>query len=125
MCSLQVCCTQGPEKSHCVICNHWTHLQCSELDETEYLRLSTLGEPWYCKVCLECMFPFNCIEDDVQYKCYLYNLSHFDKPSTAIIKNAEQLKVVNELFAINRDIDPDFNYLQAKQLMSVNYLLPN
>ena len=71
------------------------------------------------------MFPFNCIEDDVQYKCYLYNLSHFDKPSTAIIKNAEQLKVVNELFAINRDIDPDFNYLQAKQLMSVNYLLPN
>jgi len=52
-------------------------------------------------------------------------LSHFDKPSTETIKNAEQLKVVNELFAINRDIDPDYNYLQAKQLMSVNYILPN
>ena len=116
---------KGQKSLYCDVCNYWLHLQCSELDETEYLRLSALREPWYCKVCLEGMFPFNCIDNNVQYKCCLYNLSHFDKPSTETIKNAEQLKVVNELFAINRDIDPDYNYLQAKQLMSVNYILPN
>ena len=53
------------------------------------------------------MFPFNNIVDEFDYLCSIYNYVSSSKINMDVIKNAQQLKLVNNLNICDNDIDPD------------------
>ena len=53
------------------------------------------------------MFPFNNIVDESDYLCSVYNYVSSSKINMEIIKNAQQLELVNNLNICDNDIDLD------------------
>jgi hypothetical protein len=70
----------------CDGCTEWIHLKCTALNNEDYIRLSADSSNWYCPVCISNIFPFNCIEDDFEFMCCLFNFSHSNKVNAELIK---------------------------------------
>ena len=93
----------------CDACHRWVHISCAGIDIHEYQNLSVDDSVWFCTLCLEGMFPFNCITDDFEFNKCLYSFAHCDRLRIDQFHCQAQLNIVNDTYVVNFDIDPDFN----------------
>ena len=70
------------------------------------------------------MFPFNCIGDDNDFLCCLFNFSNIDNVNVNFIKNAAHLNIIGNARIVNGDIDPDKNYYSGLY-KAVDYYIPD
>ena len=66
---------------NCDSCDGWVHLKCSGLTKEKFHALSVSQDPWYCRPCLNKIFPFNSIDNNkllstMQTKVKIPTLSH-------------------------------------------------
>ena len=107
----------------CDICLKWCHLKCTHLSKTDHNALSNTSEPWFCPLCLSGIFPFNSIQDDVEYLFALYNSTHSNMQNTNLIKHAQQIHLTAKIRPCNSNIDPDkYFYNQFTDTGSAHYL---
>ena len=97
----------------CDLCSQWVHLSCTSLSISDYKLIADSSDDWYCHKCTQNCFPFNSIDDDIQYQNCIYNLQKSDALNLDWIKNSNQLNLVNRAAAVNTEIDPDTNFLKA------------
>ena len=88
----------------CSCCCKYTHRNCSGLSKAqyEYVRSDT---SWYCKKCIEEIFPFNHIDDEC---IFLRAISEISVSSDIIVRYHSECKIFNP-FEINED---DSNILE-------------
>ena len=88
----------------CSRCCKYTHRSCSGLSKAqyEYVRFDT---SWYCKKCIEEIFPFNHIDDEC---IFLRAISEISVNSDIIVRYHSECKIFNP-FEINED---DSNILE-------------
>ena len=62
---------QGVNDTHrgifCNIHNWWIHLKCTSLNKSDINELCVSTEDCYCPLCLNDIFPFNTIDDDLEW----------------------------------------------------------
>ena len=108
-----ISCNKSIKNNHnsiyCISCCKWIHLKCSSISKNEFLSLSNDSSDWFCNRCLECIFPFNNIQDDFEFNCYPFNLSSSNKSNANLIKNSQQLQLTKMSGSklCNSDIGPD------------------
>ena len=108
---------------YCSICCKWVHFKCTILDNDEYCRISNSPENWYCSMCLGTIFPFNHIEDNIDFFDCLYCNSKINSINAQIITNPVQFKISSK-FTLNRnDIDPDKYFYKTHQTAESCYYL--
>ena len=95
----------------CDLCLRWVHLRCTSLDVANYNRLSESADDWYCHNCLAKLFPFNWIDDDLEYFNCMKYMSSSNKANMAAFSSMCMLNVVNSCKAVDKQIDPDRNLL--------------
>ena len=71
----------------------WVHLKCTTFNNADYERLSISSDGWFCAKCLIDMFPFNVIDDEVDYLNWIFYISKGKNIDTCHIKNSQQLKL--------------------------------
>ena len=99
------------------------HLKCSFLSIYDYQQLESDSSKCYFPNCLSQIFFLNHIIDDFKFVSCLFNLSSSNSINADIIKNAQELKLINKLKICNRDIDPEnYYYNQLDNLNNVYYL---
>ena len=91
----------------------WSHLNCTHLSKADYGVLSNSSDSWFCTPCLSDMFPFNSIQDDVDYLSSLYNFTKCNTLNINRIKNAQQLHLTANIKPCNSDIDVVKFFLQS------------
>jgi hypothetical protein len=78
---------------------------------------------WYCEDCLCNIFPFNNIENDIEFKNCIFTYSHCNNVNADIIHNTSQLQLCNRLKLCQKDIDPDkYLFNQSKISNDMYYL---
>ena len=95
----------------CDICNAWCHLSCTSLSILDYNNLANSSDDWFCHNCLMSIFPFNRLDDEVDYANTIFNLSHSQSFTVDYIRNSDQLTILSKRICSNDDIDPDYNFL--------------
>ena len=112
----------------CCICLLVYHIKCRSLkleDQAEYLQQA---DTWYCMLCLQEMFPFNCIEDDAVFISEI----HATDLSTTTIESLDMFMF--NPFMLNDDdfytplwgTDPDINFynkIDTHLVSSCNYYM--
>ena len=96
----------------CDICNRWSHLSCTTLSVNDYIMLSNSSDSWFCKFCLETLFPFNTISDDVEFLNAIFNYMHSDNFNTDFLNNVCQMAFTAKYIGSGKDIDPDLNFIR-------------
>ena len=114
----------------CNCCHHWTHLKYNHFSLSEYNYLTNSDEAWFCPPCLANIFPFNHMEDVLDYYFSLY-----DFQTTSFDVEVLKTKCFNPFLVdsdsrhllINSDIDPDSNILgyNSHLLSNCLYLTSN
>lgn len=107
---------------NCTNCNCYSHLSCtslSSLNLTDYKRASA---EWFCAPCLTEIYPFNHIEDELEYQSCIYSYANLLTTSDYTFTNAAQLHLIKNSLTFDRDIDPDKNFVQANCKQSEYYL---
>jgi hypothetical protein len=99
---------------YCDICCTWVHLKCTLLDNDEYLRISDLTDDWYCLKCTLDIFPFNNIQDDIEFTDCLYCYNRFNSVSASVIKNSAQFRISSKFNLNQNDIDPDKHFYNCQ-----------
>ena len=95
-------------------CYSRVHLKCTRLTYSDYNRLSTGNSNWFCPNCLISIFPFNSIEDHLDFLYCLYNYTNNNKLNPYFINNFfKQLKLARNLKLCGEDIDPDKHFYAA------------
>ena len=97
----------------CDVCLTWSYLNYMHLSKADYGVLSNSSDPWFCPPCLSDMFPFNSIQDDVDYLSSLYNFTKCNTLNINLIKNAQQLHLTANIKLCNSNIDADKFCLQS------------
>ena len=95
----------------CDLCSTWVHLACTSLDVKTYNTLSETDEDWYCHSCLATTFPFNSIDDDLEYFNSLHNFNFSNRINLATFNNPNMLNIINNCKVVDKQIDPDRNLL--------------
>ena len=95
----------------CDICQQWVHLSCTNLHRSEYTRLASTPDEWFCHLCLADIFPFNHL-DDLDYLHCIFNLGHSNTFDANWAHSASQLNLVNKFCAVDDNIDPDKNFIK-------------
>ena len=72
------------------MCCKWIHLKSSSISKNDFLSLSNDSSDWFCNKCLECIFPFNNIQNVFEFHSCLFNLSNSNKLNASLIKNSQQ-----------------------------------
>ena len=99
----------------------WVHLKCTTFSNADYERLSISSDGWFCAKCPIDMFPFNVIDDDVDYLNCIFNIIKGKTIYTCHIKNAQQLKLLSKLKPVDSDIDRDKIFFELEISCNVNY----
>ena len=95
----------------CDACTKWIHLPCTRLTQIDYKSLSQSSDSWFCHMCLESLFPFNSIEDEAVFLNCLMTLQHSNHLNASVINSVHQFNIVNRNKVVNKDIDPDSNFI--------------
>jgi len=97
----------------CELCGRRSHLNC--------ISFLVSQENFYCSVCLQDIFPYNHIKDDVEFNMAVLGLPH--------LPNFDYFKVQNAAYALNRmpqwvghDLDVDEFYYDQLSMLHVQYL---
>ena len=113
----------------CSCCCKYAHRNCSGLSKAQY-EYARSDTSWYCKKCIEEIFPFNHIDDEC---IFLRAISEISVSSDIIVRYHSECKIFNP-FEINEDdsnileyhgdLDPDkcfFNQHSHSLLEACNY----
>ena len=100
----------------CESCNRQYHMLCISIVPEEIEYMSANSSDWLCKLCLADIFPFNHIEDQVEYTDTIFNQFHSgstmcylsEKVFNPIDANVE----FNEMDMMH-DVDPDANFYDS------------
>ena len=119
----------------CNSCNHYTHINClPKVKKTDSLYTNKDSEVWFCTLCTKELFPFNSIDEDVEFLEALFELRDYDEPVPLHkLFNLVEDKVFNP-FELNDDLknsnflqcDPDVQFYNSHvnySLHSCNYYL--
>jgi hypothetical protein len=112
VCSKNV--TDNQKGLYCDCCLTWVHLKCTLLSNNDYQILSNDSSNWFCPSCLITLYPFNCIEDEFEFQCNLFNYNNCNKLNANVIKSSQQLQLTSKFKPCSKDIDPDeflYNHL--------------
>ena len=114
----------------CHICNFRVHTKCAELSVADFNNVNNSTD-WFCVSCLETIFPFNHIIDDVEFMACCRSLS-CDKYSgnSPLLRNYSNLPTfnpfeadVNRFLLNNENLDPDVSYYNELKLPDSAYSL--
>ena len=62
------------------LCDYWIHINCNNLDYTDYKFLQNSNDPWYCILCCSQIFPFNSMKSNKNLFVYVSNFHNNNKP---------------------------------------------
>jgi hypothetical protein len=120
-------CTKGVLDSqrgiYCDLCESWVHLKCTVLTRPDYEVLSVKNDDWYCSTCLGATFPFNNIEDDLEFKNIIFNLTKGNSLHSDVLKNNQQLLISNKFNVGNLEIDPDKYFYHGPHKLNDSYFV--
>ena len=105
----------------CVYCKCLTHYSCTRLSDTDCLAVQCHTSDFTCARCVEDIFPFGKIDDDLEYFSTLFIYSHGLKASGQSITNVGlgQLNLMSKSLKFDKDLDPSRNCLN--QYRASNY----
>ena len=106
----------------CDVCLTWSHLNCTHLSKADYSVLSNCSDSWFCPPCLSKMFPFNSIQDHVDFLPSLYNFTKCNTLNVNLIKNAQQLHLTANIKPCNSKIDADKFFTISFQMLGVHII---
>ena len=94
------------------------HRNCITLSHDEFLLIQNCTT-WFCKLCSDCIFPFNHTEDDYEFTMTLDQFindtlmqrAEFQHPDSAIFDPFEINEDEDQIVEYNGELDPDRNYL--------------
>ena len=66
-------------KVTCCICHKLFHVKCISLSPEYMISIQDNSESWYCTYCIQTVFPFNNIEDDIDFFAEIEQSSSPDK----------------------------------------------
>ena len=103
-------------KVTCCICHKEFHVKCISLS-LEYMMISIQdnSESWYCTCCIQIVFPFNNIEDDIDF---LAEIEQPSSPDKSLMYLSAKLLIPFELIdkdhsSILSETDPDQHYCNS------------
>ena len=106
-------------KLQCCICREFVHLSCLPyISKSDSIYLNRENEEWFCKICVQSIFPFNHMDEDMDFLEVLFdNSSHGQTPLPDIVTGSNKLFIPfelndNENLQIN-EIDPDLQFYQS------------
>lgn len=109
-------CNRAISKSHkflcCAFCKHYIHRSCSKLAREDVTDISN----WTCLSCAEDLFPFGCIDDEVQFFNCLFIYSQGLRISDFLVNNINQLRLIPASLKFDKDIDPNNNGFNTYKL---------
>ena len=117
-CKKLVHCTR--KALQCVYCKLWTHISCTKLTDVDCTAVNAGNSDWTCLTCVEELFPFAAIEDDIEYWNSLFIHSHGFRADSQLITNVGQLRLMTRSLKFDRDLDPNRNCLNLHK--SSNYV---
>ena len=92
----------------CSYCSHWTHICCTTLSDADCLSIQSDDHGWMCLQCVEQLFPFASIMDEVEYFSSLFAYANgFRVAGGQFINNVAQLNLITSDLKFDKDIDPD------------------
>ena len=96
---------------YCVCCQREVHRNCTVLSPDEF-TLTRNNSHWYCRVCNEDIFPFNHIENDLEFRQALHdsNTSQCLDPDSEIFDPFEINDDSDHIVEYQGELDPDKNY---------------
>lgn len=115
----------------CDLCKKWIHLKCTELSRVDYISLDGSPNEWFCSPCLQNLFPFNQIDDDIEFvlaiqdynflnSCYnsfkdlVFNPYAFTSP----LVNLSDLDPDNQFYSTNTIVNNDSKYFTDENFIT-------
>ena len=92
----------------CNLCNNVYHLKCITLNQSEIDEIISSRESWYCSTCISCLFPFNSIDSDIEFRATIEGRSDHCLVSDKILMPLSLND--SELFHNHNHCDPDSNF---------------
>ena len=105
------CVRENQQRIFCDVCTNWIHFACTALSIDEYERLSNSDDEWYCQSCLSSLFPFNHIDDDVEYINCINNINYSNQINITALSSLQQFNIINACKIVDKNIDPERNLL--------------
>ena len=114
-------------KVTCCICQKIFHVKCISLSPEYMISIQDNSESWYCTYCIQTVFPFNNIEDDIDFLAEIEQSSSADK---SLMYLSDKLLIPFELndkdhSSILSETDPDLHYFNSFNQLghNCNYFL--
>ena len=107
------------------LCNKWIHIDCNNLNKTNYIQIQHSDTNWFCMPCLKNEVPFNTLTDHELEK--VYNGKHIlpitSKTTQSFTKNANNFlqDETNNIHCLYYDI-ADFNKMVLTHVNSFSLL---
>ena len=109
----------------CNICDTWVHFKCTHLALSDFNRLASTEEYYYCRRCMSEALPFNYLSDDFEFVNLLLHFFNGFPIFSGFVPNAQQLSLLNNnVILLDDEIDPDVNSCRTL-ITPCNYYLPN
>ena len=107
---------------YCNICHCWIQGKCVKLSDVEFNKLGKSDEPWFCHHCIQSIFPFNSIVNDVEFVLSTTNsiitITNTDTNSFNPFCVDDSKFLVNDM-----DLDSDCNYCNDLSLPDSRYVI--
>ena len=112
----------------CTICEQIYHVKCITLEPDHITWLQANENSWFCSKCLADCFPFNGIDDDIEFKTAINQLSESDGKSLCYLSDKifMPFEINDEDDLLNIcDSDPDLHFYNSisQCTCSSNYYL--
>ena len=100
----------------CCVCNNEFHIKCVTLSPEGIQQLEQNHTNWFCQTCITEIFPFNKLEDDLDFLSVLKDMCMSSQQSFSYL--SEKLFIPFELNDNDHvsglsDIDPNFNFFSS------------
>ena len=114
-------------KIPCKSCGLTYHLKCITLstEHAKYIKVNI--DTWFCENCNASLFPFNHVENEIDFRSYVADKLHCNKMSLSYL--SDKLFLPFELndkdYSILGDTDPDLNFYNVmnQYVAQCNYYL--
>ena len=112
----KICCRRFQNHSRkimCCVCNNEFHIKCVTLSPEGIQQLEQNHTNWFCQTCITEIFPFNKLEDDLDFLSVLKDMCMSSQQSFSYL--SEKLFIPFELndddhVSALSDVDPDLNF---------------
>ena len=106
-------CKRNHKRLQCNICNKWYHKNCCKLTSKQYDQYIALNDIYYCKLCIDSLFPFQQLNDfneinSSPQKIHIQHSTEFDITP----KNADGSEVLSNNFEYS-------NYYDVREMKKI------